>query len=76
MALLSALGFVAAIAVLVLLSGPPGAIVAIIALVVLGVVLGALAPSRVAGRAKRRAKTRAAARQFLGPTTDPTGQEG
>ncbi len=76
MALLSALGFVAVVAVLVLLSGPPAAIVAIIALVVVGVLLGALVPSRATGRAKRRATAHAAARQLLGPTTDPTGQEG
>ena len=75
MAFLSALGFVAAIAVLVLLSGPPRVIVAIIAVVVVGLLLGALTPPRVTARAKR-AKTRAAAHQFLSTTPDPTGQEG
>ncbi len=75
MAFLSALGFVAVIAALVLLSGPPGVIVAIIAVVVVGLLLGALMPPKVTDRAKR-AKTRAAARQFLSPTPDPAGQEG
>ena len=73
MAFLSLLVFVAVIAVLVLLSDPPGEILAIIAVVVVGVLVSALLPAGVLGRGRRRRVTnRAAADQPQRTMTDPT----
>ena len=69
MLLFSALAFVIGIAVLVLLAEPPGVIVAIIAIVVVGVLLTTLVPSSVWRGARRGVKNRAYRRQ--GATTDP-----
>ena len=52
MAFFSALAFVTCIAVMVLLAEPPGVIVAIIAVVVVGVLLRTFVPSSVWERAR------------------------
>ena len=72
MVFFSALAFVAGIAVLVLLVEPPGVIVAIIAVVVLGVLLRTFVPSSVWQRGRwRGVKNRAVAYRPQGATTDP-----
>ena len=72
MALFSAVAFVVGIAVLVLLAEPPGVIVAMIAVVVVGVLLRTFVPSTVWGRARwRRVKNRTVAHQPERVTTDP-----
>jgi Flp pilus assembly protein TadB len=58
---LSALAFVVGVAVMVLLADPPGVVVAVIAVVVVGVLLRTFVPSSVWGRARRRRNPRAAA---------------
>jgi hypothetical protein len=73
---LSTLASVAVIAVLVLLSDPPGVIVAIIAVVVVGVVLRSLVPSSGWGRARwRRGEKRAVAHRTQAPTTEPIADQ-
>jgi hypothetical protein len=73
---LSTLASVAVIAVLVLLSDPPGVIVAIIAVVVLGVLLSAFVPSSAWGRARwRRSNKRAVAHRPRNPTTKPIADQ-
>jgi hypothetical protein len=72
MAFFSALAFVIGIAVLVLLAEPPGLIVAIIAVVVIGVLLRTFVPSAGWERARwRGVKNRAVAHRPQGATTDP-----
>jgi len=75
-AFFSAVAFVVGIAVLVLLAEPPGVIVAIIAVVVVGVLLRTLVPSTAWGRARwRRVKNRAVAPRPYGATPDPVADE-
>jgi hypothetical protein len=73
MALFSAVAFVVGIAVLVLLAEPPGVIVAIVAVVVVGVLLRTFVPSTVWGRARRRRVKNRAVAHRRGVTTDPIG---
>jgi hypothetical protein len=71
-ACLSALALVAVTAVLVVLSHPPGVIVAIVAVVVGGVLLSVFVPSESLGRARRRrVANRDAAHRPQAMTTDP-----
>jgi hypothetical protein len=73
---LSALASAAVIAMLVLLSDPPGVIVAIIAIVVAGVLLRSLVPSSVWGRDRwRRGKRRAVAHRPRDATTEPIADQ-
>jgi len=73
---LSALVLVGGIAVLVLLAEPPGVIVAIIAVVVVGVLLRTFVPSSVwAGVRWPRVQNRAVAHRPRGTTTDPIGDQ-
>ena len=72
MAFFSAFAFVTCVAVLVLLADPPGVVVAIIAIVVIGVVLRPFVPASVLARPRgRRVKDRAADHRQRA-TTDPS----
>ena len=76
MALFSAVAFVVGIVVLVLLAEPPGVIVAIIAVVMVGVLLRTFGPSTVWGRARwQRVKNRAVAPRPYGAKTDPIADQ-
>jgi hypothetical protein len=76
MAFFSALAFVGGIAVMVLLAGPPGVVVAIIAVVVVGVLLRTFVPSPVWGRARwRGVKNRAIAHRPQGTRADPIAEQ-
>jgi hypothetical protein len=76
MAFFSALAFVGGITVMVLLAEPPGVIVAIVAVVVVGVLLRTFVPSSALGRARRRrVKDRAVGRRPRGTATDPIANQ-
>ena len=76
MTFFSALAFVGGIAVMVLLAEPPGVVVAIIAVVVVGVLLRTFVPSSVWGRARwRGVKNRAIAHRPQDTTADPIAEQ-
>lgn len=75
MAFFSALAFVGGITVMVLLAEPPGVIVAIIAVVVVGVLLRTFVPSSVLGRARRRVEDRAVGDRSRGRAADPIAKQ-
>jgi hypothetical protein len=76
MAFFSAVAFVGSITVLVLLAEPPGAIVAIVAVVVVGVLLRTFVPSSVQGRVRRRrVKDRAVGHRSRGTAADPIANQ-
>jgi len=61
---------------MVLLAEPPGVVVAIIAVVVVGVLLRTFVPSSVWGRARwRGVKNRAIAHRPQGTTADPIAEQ-
>ena len=76
MAFFSAVAFVGSITVLVLLAEPPGVIVAIVAVVVVGVLLRTFVPSSLLGRARRRrVKDRAVGHRSRGTAADPIANQ-
>jgi hypothetical protein len=76
MAYFSALAFVGGITVMVLLAEPPGVIVAIVAVVVVGVLVRTFVPSSVLGRVgSRRLKDRAAGHRSRGTAADPIANQ-